>query len=93
MSQATAIKIFEKKQVRTIWDETKEKWYFSIIDMISVLTNQQEYKKAQSYWTTLKNCLKNEGSEIVTKCDKLKLIANDGKYNFLMLPIPSNFSV
>lgn len=74
-----AIKLFEEKKVRSLWNEEQEKWYFSVIDIVAVLTEQTDYKKAQSYWTTLKNRLKNEGSEIVTKCDKLKLIANDGK--------------
>jgi hypothetical protein len=79
MKKDSSIKLFEEKQVRSIWNEDTEKWYFSIIDIVAVLTEQTEYKKAQSYWTTLKNRLKKEGSEVVTKCDKLKLIANDGK--------------
>ncbi|MFH0948332.1 MAG: hypothetical protein V1833_04970 [Elusimicrobiota bacterium] len=67
------ITIFEGQKIRRIWDDRKEKWYFSIIDMISVLTEQDNFKKAQSYWTTLKSRLKQEGNESVTKCDKLKL--------------------
>ncbi|MCU0679613.1 MAG: hypothetical protein MUC28_04190, partial [Planctomycetes bacterium] len=62
-----------------VWDEMREKWFFSVIDIVAVLTEQRDFKKAQSYWTTLKNRLKNEGSEVVTKCDKLKLMAKDGK--------------
>ena len=58
----------------------KEKWYFSIIDIVAVLTEQDNFKKAQSYWTTLKSRLKLEGNESVTKCDKLKLQSADGKY-------------
>jgi hypothetical protein len=77
--KATSIRLFEEKKVRSIWNEENEKWYFSVIDIVAVLTHQLEYKKAQSYWTTLKGRLKKEGSEIVTKCDKLKLEANDGK--------------
>jgi len=77
--KATSIRLFEEKKVRSIWSEEYEKWYFSVIDIVAVLTHQLEYKKAQSYWTTLKGRLKKEGSEIVTKCDKLKLEANDGK--------------
>ncbi len=78
----TAIKLFEQKKVRSVWNEDSEQWYFSVIDIISVLTEQEDYKKAQSYWTTLKSRLKKEGSEIVTNCDKLKLVASDGK-NYL----------
>lgn len=79
MEEKTSIKIFQDTKVRSIWNEENEKWYFSIIDIVSILTEQAEYKKAQSYWTTLKNRLKKEGSEIVTNCDKLKLVAKDGK--------------
>jgi len=74
------ITIFEGKKIRRHWDEKQEKWYFSIIDIIAILTEQADFKKAQSYWTTLKNRLKNEGSEVVTKCDKLKLQSSDGKF-------------
>lgn len=74
--------IFESFKIRRIYDEEKEKWYFSVIDIVSALTEQYDFKKAQSYWTTLKNRLKNEGSEIVTKCDKLKLLSADGKKYF-----------
>ena len=80
MSKDNSIRFFEEKNVRSIWNEKNDKWYFSIIDIVAVLTNQAEYKKAQSYWTTLKSRLKKEGSEVVTKCDKLKLRASDGKY-------------
>ncbi len=79
MKKDTSIKLFEENKVRSLWNDETEKWYFSVIDIVAVLTEQKDYKKAQSYWTTLKHRLKNEGSEIVTKCDKLKLIANDGK--------------
>ncbi len=82
MNSKTAIKIFEQTKIRSIWNDETEKWYFSVTDIVAVLTSQPDYKKAQSYWTTLKNRLKKEGSEIVTKCDKLKLIAADGK-NYL----------
>lgn len=72
--------IFEGKKIRRHWDEEREKWFFSIIDIIAILTEQLNFKKAQSYWTTLKSRLKQEGSESVTKCDKLKLQSADGKY-------------
>ncbi len=71
--------IFEDYNIRRLYDEGKEVWYFSVIDIIAVLTDQRDFKKAQSYWTTLKNRLKEEGNESVTKCDKLKLQSADGK--------------
>ena len=74
------ITIFEGRKIRRLWDEKKEKWYFSVIDIISVLIGQADFKKAQSYWTTLKNRLKQEGNKFVTKCDKLKLQSSDGKF-------------
>jgi hypothetical protein len=74
------IALFESDPVRRVWDKEKEKWYFSLIDVITVLTEQSDFKKSQSYWTTLKNRLKNEGNESVTKCDKLKMQSSDGKY-------------
>jgi len=74
------IAIFEGKKIRRIWDEKKEKWYFSIIDIIAVLTDQPDFKKAKSYWSTLKDRLKREGSQLVTKCDQLKMQSADGKY-------------
>jgi len=80
MTKETAIKLFNDKKIRTHWDEEQEKWYFSVIDIISVLTEQDNFKKAQSYWTTLKSRLKREGNESVTKCDKLKLQSADGKF-------------
>jgi len=74
------IAIFEGQRIRRHWDEKKELWYFSIVDVIATLIEQIDHKKAQSYWTTLKNRLKQEGSEVVTKCDQLKMQAPDGKF-------------
>lgn len=71
--------IFEDHNIRRIYDEETETWFFSVVDVISVLIQQKDYKKSKSYWTTLKNRLKVEGSELVTKCDQLKLKAADGK--------------
>ena len=71
--------LFEGYQIRRIYDERAETWWFSVVDIIRVLTQQAEHRKAQSYWTTLKNRLKAEGSEVVTKCDQLKMPAADGK--------------
>lgn len=72
--------VFENYRIRRHWDTKREKWYFSVIDIVAILVEQPNFKKAQSYWTTLKSRLKQEGSESVTKCDKLKLQSADGKY-------------
>lgn len=80
MTEEKEIAIFEGQKIRRMWDEDKELWYFSVIDVVAALTEQTDFKKAQSYWTTLKNRLKKEGSEVVTKCDKLKLQSADGKF-------------
>lgn len=74
------ITIFEGQKIRRHWDEKAEKWYFSVIDIVAILIEQTDFKIAKSYWTTLKNRLKNEGSELVTKCDQLKLQSADGKF-------------
>jgi hypothetical protein len=71
--------IFEGYQIRRRYDEKTETWWFSVVDIVRVLTQQPNHRKAQSYWTTLKNRLKAEGSQVVTKCDHLKMPAADGK--------------
>jgi hypothetical protein len=76
MKQKNAIKIFEDKKVRTSWDSEQEKWYFSIIDVIEVLTNNERPRK---YWSDLKTKLKKEGSELSEKIGHLKMTAEDGK--------------
>lgn len=73
------IQLFEQKKVRSIWDEDSEKWWFSVIDVISILTDQSDYKKNRNYWKWLKNKLKAEGSEVVSNTNQLKLAAPDGK--------------
>lgn len=73
------VKLFEQKQVRSVWDETQEKWYFSIIDVIEILTEQPNYQGARNYWKVLKSRLIKEGNETVTNCNRLKLRAEDGK--------------
>ena len=76
MTKKQAIKLFEEKKVRTIWDDEQEKWYFSIVDVCGVLTDS---KDATTYWRKLKQRLKAEGNETVTNCHALKLLAADGK--------------
>ncbi|MEI6277885.1 MAG: BRO family protein [Verrucomicrobiae bacterium] len=71
--------IFEGHEIRRHYDEATETWWFSVVDIIRVLTQQPDHRKAQSYWTTLKNRLKSEGSQVVTNCDQLKMPAADGK--------------
>lgn len=73
------IQLFEAQQVRTAWDEQSEKWWFSVLDIITILTDQTDYTKARNYWKWLKNRLKAEGSEVVSITNQLKLKAPDGK--------------
>jgi len=73
------IQLFEGKRIRTAWDAEKEKWYFSVVDVISVLTDQPDQRHAAKYWSVLKTRLKREGSELPTNCSQLKLVAADGK--------------
>ena len=76
MIQQTAIKLFEARRVRTLWDDAEEKWYFSVVDVVSVLTDSVDGRK---YWNKLKQRLKEEGNETVTSCHGLKMPAADGK--------------
>jgi hypothetical protein len=78
-SKETAIKLFEQRQIRTHWDDEQEKWFFSIVDVIGVLTDQGTHQGARNYWKVLKNRLGKEGNETVTNCNRLKMAAEDGK--------------
>jgi hypothetical protein len=73
------VRLFEQQKVRTHWDEKAEKWYFSIVDVISILTDQPYHQGARNYWKVLKSRLLKEGNETVTNCNRLKLVAEDGK--------------
>lgn len=79
MSQNNKIQLFEDKRIRTAWDEEKEEWYFSVVDVVSVLTEQPDYQAARNYWKVTKKRLKDEGNETVTSCNQLKMTASDGK--------------
>lgn len=80
MEQNDKIQLFEDKRIRTAWDEEKEEWYFSIVDVVAVLTDQPDTRHASTYWAVLKNRLKEEGAnELLTNCKQLKLRATDGK--------------
>src|SRR3989339_2141867 len=74
-----SLAVFEGKQIRRHYDEVTETWYFSIVDIIQVLIQQPDYQAARNYWKVLKNRLNKEGSETVTKCNRLKMLADDGK--------------
>ena len=76
MTQHNAIKLFEAKKVRTVWEDKEEKWYFSIVDVVAVLTDSPNPRK---YWSVLKTRLKKEGSELTTNCSQLKMKSADGK--------------
>ncbi|MFA5917838.1 MAG: hypothetical protein WC850_06415 [Candidatus Gracilibacteria bacterium] len=73
------ISIFEGKKIRKIYDEKKEKWYFSVIDIVGALIEQEDYNKNRKYWNKLAERLRNEGSEVVTNCHQLKMLAKDNK--------------
>ena len=77
--QNDRIQLFEDKRIRTAWDEEKEEWYFSVIDVVAVLTDQPDYQAARNYWKVTKKRLKDEGNETVTACNQLKMTASDGK--------------
>ena len=73
------IKVFENRKVRTQWDAEEEDWWFSVVDVVWILTDSKDYQTARKYWNKLKQRLKDEGSELVTFCHRLKLVAQDGK--------------
>ena len=79
MTKKESLKLFEDKKIRTVWDNEQEKWYFSIVDVVVVLTDSADYQTARNYWKVLKNRLSKEGNETVTNCNQLKMQAADGK--------------
>ena len=79
MTKKESLQLFETKKVRTIWDDEQEKWYFAIVDVVAVLTEQNDYQTSRKYWNKLKQRLKEEGNETVTNCHQFKLQAADGK--------------
>ncbi len=78
MEQNNSIKLFENKNIRVAWNENEENWYFSVVDIVAVLTDN-DYQAGRKYWKTLKMRLNQEGSELVTNCYQLKMKAHDGK--------------
>lgn len=73
------IKLFESKKIRTAWNEEEEEWYFSVVDVVEVLTDQVDHRGARNYWKVLKNRLLKEGNQTVTNCNRLKMVAEDGR--------------
>jgi hypothetical protein len=86
MTKENAIKLFEQKQIRSLWSDEEEKWFFSTIDVVAVLTNQDNFQKARKYWNKLKERLKAEGNETVTNSHQLKMMATDGKMRLTDVP-------
>jgi hypothetical protein len=78
MSNEKALAVFENFKIRRTYDEKTETWYFSVVDIMAALIQQPDYQAARNYWKVLKNRLKKEGSESVTKCNRLKLPAAHG---------------
>lgn len=74
-----SIRFFDDREVRAVWDEQNARWWFSALDIIAVLTNQDDYNKARNYWKYLKAKLKKENSQVVSATTQLKLLASDGK--------------
>ena len=80
MAQNDQIQLFEDKRIRTAWDAEKEEWYFPIVDVVAVLTDQPDARHASTYWAVLKKRLNNEGAgQLITNCKQLKMTATDGK--------------
>ena len=76
------VALFESQPIRRVYDEATEVWWFSVIDIVQVLTQQPDYQAARNYWKVLKNRLAKEGSQVVTDCNQLKLTAPDGKLQY-----------
>lgn len=80
MSENDKIQLFDDQRIRTAWDEEKEEWYFSVVDVVGVLSDQPDYDHARNYWKVLKNRIRKEGNELVTQCNQLKMVSpKDGK--------------
>ncbi|MGB5139245.1 MAG: hypothetical protein WBP29_12005, partial [Candidatus Zixiibacteriota bacterium] len=79
MNSDDALVTFEDRKIRRVYDEQEETWYFSVVDIIGVLTQQSNFQTSRKYWNKLKERLKKEGSQSVTNCHRLKLEAADGK--------------
>ena len=74
-----SIRFYNDREVRAVWDEEKDQWFFSVLDVIGAINEQDDYTKTRNYWKYLKTKLKKEGSELVSATNQLKLLAADGK--------------
>ena len=79
MPENEKIELYEDQPIRTAWNEAEEEWYFSIVDVVRILTEQPDIRHAAKYWSVLKGRLKEEGSELTTNCSQLKMKSADGK--------------
>lgn len=80
MGASESIQLFEDRHIRTAWDEANEEWYFSVVDVVGVLSDQRDYDHARNYWKVLKSRIRKEGNELVTQCNQLKMVSpKDGK--------------
>lgn len=79
MTKQEAVQLFGDRKVRTVWDNQQEQWYFSVVDVVGVLTDSTDYQTARNYWKVLKNRLLKEGNQTVTNCNQLKMPASDGR--------------
>lgn len=79
MTKTQALHLFEERKIRALWDDITEKWYFSVIDVVGVLTDQPSLERSKKYWSVLKVRLKKEGFQPTTNCSQLKMKAADGK--------------
>lgn len=80
MSEENNIQLFEDQKIRTAWDDEKEDWYFSVVDVVGVLTEQPDQRRAAKYWSVLKSRIKKESSQLTTNCSQLKMKSADGKF-------------
>lgn len=79
MNSKISIRFFDDREVRALWDDANAKWWFSVLDIVAVITNQNNYSKTRNYWKYLKAKLKKENNEVVSATTQLKLLAPDGK--------------
>ena len=82
MSTKKTLAIFENFKIRRVFDEKSETWHFSVVDIVAALLQQPDYQAARNYWKVLKSRLKKEGSQTVTNCNRLKMVAEDGNLLF-----------